>query len=48
MEFVILNMGPDIGVISRELIAMLVFMAVVTTLITPNASGRWEAAPAGG
>jgi Kef-type K+ transport system membrane component KefB len=34
MELVILNVGLDIGVISRELFAMMVLMAVVTTLMT--------------
>lgn len=34
MELVILNVGLDIGVISRELFAMMVLMALVTTLMT--------------
>jgi Kef-type K+ transport system membrane component KefB len=34
MELVILNVGLDIGVISRELFAMMVLMVVVTTLMT--------------
>ena len=34
MELVILNVGLDIGVISRELFAMMVLMAITTTLIT--------------
>jgi Kef-type K+ transport system membrane component KefB len=34
MELVILNVGLDIGVISHELFAMMVLMAVVTTLMT--------------
>jgi Kef-type K+ transport system membrane component KefB len=34
MELVILNVGLDIGVISRELFAMMVLMALATTLMT--------------
>jgi len=34
MELVILNVGLDIGVISRELFAMMVLMALVTTFMT--------------
>jgi Kef-type K+ transport system membrane component KefB len=34
MELVILNVGLDIGVISRELFAMMVIMALATTLMT--------------
>ena len=34
MELVILNVGLDIGVISRELFAMMVMMALATTFMT--------------
>jgi Kef-type K+ transport system membrane component KefB len=34
MELVILNIGRDIGVLSRELFAMMVLMALVTTFMT--------------
>ena len=34
MELVILNVGLDIGVVSSELFAMIVLMALVTTLMT--------------
>lgn len=34
MELVILNVGLDIGIISRELFAMMVLMALVTTFMT--------------
>jgi Kef-type K+ transport system membrane component KefB len=34
MELVILNVGLDIGVISRELFAMMVIMALATTFMT--------------
>jgi len=34
MELVILNVGLDIGVLSRELFAMMVLMALVTTFMT--------------
>ena len=34
MELVVLNVGLDLGVISPRLFAMLVIMAVVTTLLT--------------
>jgi Kef-type K+ transport system membrane component KefB len=34
MELVILNVGLDIGVISRELFAMMVLMALATTFMT--------------
>ena len=53
MELVILNVGLDIGVISRELFAMMVLMALATTFMTtplvawllPLARG-WNARPA--
>jgi hypothetical protein len=34
MELVVLNLGLDLGVISPRLFAMLVIMALVTTLAT--------------
>jgi Kef-type K+ transport system membrane component KefB len=34
MELVVLNIGLDLGVITPRLFAMLVIMAVVTTLMT--------------
>jgi nucleotide-binding universal stress UspA family protein len=37
MELVILNIGLDLGVLSSELFAMLVFMTIVTTLATAPA-----------
>jgi Kef-type K+ transport system membrane component KefB len=50
MELAILNVGLDIGVISREMFAMMVLMAVVTTLMTaplvawllPSPVAKWE------
>jgi Kef-type K+ transport system membrane component KefB len=56
MELVILNVGLDIGVISRELFAMMVLMALATTFMTtplvswllPATAGeRLRAVPAG-
>ena len=34
MELIVLNVGLDLGVISPRLFAMLVIMAIVTTLLT--------------
>ena len=34
MELVILNIGLDIGAISRPLFSMMVLMAIVTTMMT--------------
>jgi Kef-type K+ transport system membrane component KefB len=34
MELVVLNIGLDLGIISRELFAMMVLMALVTTCMT--------------
>ncbi|HEX6765185.1 MAG TPA: cation:proton antiporter [Polyangiaceae bacterium] len=50
MELVVLNVGLDLGVISPRLFAMLVIMAVVTTLLTSpllQLLERREPAPAG-
>jgi Kef-type K+ transport system membrane component KefB len=49
MELVVLNVGLDLGVISPRLFAMLVIMAVVTTLLTSpilHALERGAGAPA--
>jgi Kef-type K+ transport system membrane component KefB len=49
MELVVLNVGLDLGVISPRLFAMLVVMAVVTTLLTSpllQALERRSGAPA--
>jgi Kef-type K+ transport system membrane component KefB len=49
MELVILNVGLDIGVITPTLFAMLVLMALVTTVMTApllTLLGRPEAQPA--
>jgi Kef-type K+ transport system membrane component KefB len=48
MELVILNVGLDIGVITPTLFAMLVLMALVTTVMTApllTLLGRREAQP---
>ena len=34
MELIVLNVGLDLGVLSPTLFAMLVIMAIVTTLVT--------------
>jgi Kef-type K+ transport system membrane component KefB len=34
IEFVILNVGYDLGVISKEMFALMVMMALVTTFMT--------------
>jgi len=41
MELVVLNVGLDLGVISRELFTMLVIMAIVSTVITSPGLRRW-------
>jgi K+:H+ antiporter len=46
MELVILNVGLDIGVISPELFAMMVVMALATTLMTTPVLS-WVSPPAG-
>jgi Kef-type K+ transport system membrane component KefB len=37
MELIVINVGFDLGVISRKLFTMLVIMAVVSTVITTPA-----------
>ncbi|MCY1544321.1 hypothetical protein D9M68_801960 [compost metagenome] len=34
MELVVLNIGYDLGVLSSEIFAMMVFMALITTFMT--------------
>ena len=46
MELVILNVGLDIGVISRELFAMMVLMAITTALMTTPVIAWLRLAPA--
>lgn len=41
MELVELNLGYDLGVISRPMFTMLVIMALVTTMITGPALRVW-------
>jgi Kef-type K+ transport system membrane component KefB len=52
MELIIINIGRERGVISDELFAMLVIMAIVTTLmaspIFDRLVGDWKQVPAGG
>ena len=47
MELIVLNIGLDLGVITPRLFAMLVIMALVTTMMTsPLLSAlRFDAAP---
>ena len=47
MELVILNVGLDIGVISRELFAMMVLMALTTTFMTTPLVAWLHPSPAG-
>ena len=47
MELVILNVGRDLGVITPAVFAMMVLMALVTTLATTPILRRLAAAPAG-
>jgi Kef-type K+ transport system membrane component KefB len=42
MELIVLNIGLDLGVISPTLFAMLVLMALVTTLATSPLLGLLE------
>ena len=42
MELVVLNIGLELRIISPTLFAMLVLMAVVTTLMTAPLLGRWR------
>jgi Kef-type K+ transport system membrane component KefB len=41
MELVVVNVGYDLGVISREVFTMLVLMAVFSTVITTPLLRRW-------
>ena len=41
MELIVLNVGLDLGVISRQMFTMLVIMAVVSTVITTPLLRRW-------
>ena len=41
MELVVINVGYDLGVISRQVFTMLVLMAVVSTVITTPLLRRW-------
>ncbi len=46
MELIVLNIGLDLGVISKTLFAMMVIMALVTTMITAPALELLSAKPA--
>jgi K+:H+ antiporter len=41
MELVVINVGYDLGIISRQMFTMLVLMAVVSTVITTPLLRRW-------
>jgi Kef-type K+ transport system membrane component KefB len=41
MELIIINVGYDLGVISREVFTMLVLMAIFSTVITSPLLRRW-------
>lgn len=41
MELIVINVGYDLGVISREVFTMLVMMAVASTVITTPCLRRW-------
>jgi Kef-type K+ transport system membrane component KefB len=41
MELVVINVGFDLGVISRQMFTMLVLMAVFSTVITTPLLRRW-------
>ncbi len=41
MELIVINLGYDMGVITREVFTMLVLMAVVSTLMTAPGLRRW-------
>lgn len=49
MELVVINVGFDLGVISRQVFTMLVLMAVVSTVVTTPLLRRWlpKALPGG-
>ena len=42
MELIVLNIGLDLGVISPTLFAMMVLMALVTTLATTPLLASWN------
>jgi Kef-type K+ transport system membrane component KefB len=41
MELIVINVGYDLGVISRQVFTMLVLMAIVSTVITTPGLRRW-------
>jgi len=41
MELIIINVGLDLGVISRNMFTMLVIMAIVSTIVTTPGLNRW-------
>ena len=41
MELIIINVGLDLGVISRNVFTMLVIMAIVSTVVTTPGLNRW-------
>ncbi len=41
MELIVINVGYDLGVISREMFTMLVIMAIVSTIVTAPCLRRW-------
>lgn len=41
MELIIINVGLDLGVISRNVFTMLVIMAIVSTIVTTPGLNRW-------
>ena len=45
MELIVLNIGLDLGVISPTLFAMMVLMALVTTMATTPVAAIWADAP---
>jgi Kef-type K+ transport system membrane component KefB len=49
MELIVINVGFDLGVISRQMFTMLVLMAVVSTVVTTPLLRAWlpKALPGG-
>jgi Kef-type K+ transport system membrane component KefB len=41
MELIVINVGYDLGVISKQMFTMLVLMAVFSTVITTPILRRW-------
>jgi Kef-type K+ transport system membrane component KefB len=41
MELIIINVGLDLGVISRNVFTMLVIMAIISTIVTTPGLNRW-------